>query len=129
MFDIGFWELVVVAVVALLVVGPKELPTMIRTAGAVVGKMRRFVREAKADLDEEIHKVDELKRLIAKEAGIADLHKDIDSDQLNIPINYSSSRPEVEGETQAKTTPGKHVVKQPQGSSEQSQPPHGTSKE
>src|SRR3972149_262502 len=126
MFDIGFWELAVVAVVALLVVGPKELPTMIRTTGAVVGRMRRFVREAKADLDEEIHKVDELKRLIAKEAGIAELHKDIDidGDRPKIPVNHSAPRPKVVEGAQTVTGSGKLDAEQSRESSVQSQPPH-----
>ena len=76
MFDIGWTELIVVAAVAILVVGPKELPRMLRTFGQVVGKVRRMagefqstfndaVREAErqADLDDVKKSVGDLKSL------------------------------------------------------------------
>jgi len=63
MFDIGFWELVVVAVVALLVIGPERLPSVARTAGLWVGRARRFVSSVKADIEREI-KAEELKRIL-----------------------------------------------------------------
>jgi sec-independent protein translocase protein TatB len=116
MFDIGFWEITVIAVVALLVVGPKELPTLMRTASAVIRKVRRFVREAKSDLDEEIRKVDELKRLMAKEARIAELHKDIDSDKPVVPVNHSPKDTQ-----QANTEQQSNKSGQP----DTDRPPHG----
>ncbi len=67
MFDIGFWELVVVAVVALLVIGPERLPTVARTAGLWVGKARRFLSSVKADIEREI-KAEELKRILDEQA-------------------------------------------------------------
>ena len=55
MFDIGFSELVAIGLIALIVLGPKRLPEVARTAGRWVGKLRRFVSEVKQDLDREIH--------------------------------------------------------------------------
>jgi len=55
MFDIGFSELVVIGLIALIVLGPKRLPEVARTAGRWLGKLRRFVAEVKQDLDREIH--------------------------------------------------------------------------
>jgi sec-independent protein translocase protein TatB len=55
MFDIGFSELVVIGLIALIVLGPKRLPEVARTAGRWLGKLRRFVSEVKQDLDREIH--------------------------------------------------------------------------
>ncbi len=66
MFDIGFWELVVVAVVALLVIGPERLPSVARTAGLWVGRARRFVGAVKADIEREI-KAEELKRILGEQ--------------------------------------------------------------
>jgi sec-independent protein translocase protein TatB len=60
MFDIGFAELLVIAVVALLVIGPERLPRVARTAGMWVGRARRFVSSVKADIDRELA-ADELK--------------------------------------------------------------------
>lgn len=53
MFDIGFWELAVVAVVALLVVGPERMPGMIRTAGQWAGKLQRMARELRTEIERE----------------------------------------------------------------------------
>jgi len=55
MFDVGFSELVVIGLIALIVLGPKRLPEVARTAGRWLGKLRRFVAEVKQDLDREIH--------------------------------------------------------------------------
>jgi sec-independent protein translocase protein TatB len=52
MFDIGWSELLVIGVVALLVVGPKELPTLLRTVGKYVGMMRRQATEFRTQFDD-----------------------------------------------------------------------------
>lgn len=75
MFDIGFWEIVLISVVALFVVGPEEFPTLIRNCGRGLGKFRRFVSSVKSDFDYEIDKAEQLKELVRKEAEIAELHK------------------------------------------------------
>jgi len=54
MFDVGFWELALIGVVALLIVGPERLPGVARTVGLWLGKARRILREAKADLEREM---------------------------------------------------------------------------
>jgi len=61
MFDISFSELIVIAVVALIVVGPERLPTVARTLGRLFARMRRYVIEIKTDIAREIE-IDELKR-------------------------------------------------------------------
>ncbi len=59
MFDIGFWELCLIGVVALLILGPERLPSVARTAGLWIGRARRFMADVKADIDKEL-KSDEL---------------------------------------------------------------------
>lgn len=54
MFDIGFSELMVIGVVALLVLGPERLPKVAKTAGHLVGRMQRYVAEVKADINREV---------------------------------------------------------------------------
>jgi sec-independent protein translocase protein TatB len=61
-FDIGFSELMVIGVVALVVIGPERLPKVARTAGALFGRMQRYVADVKADINREIE-ASELKDL------------------------------------------------------------------
>ena len=62
MFDIGFSELVVIGIVALVVIGPERLPKVARTAGLLLGRLQRYVSDVKADISREMQ-LDELKKL------------------------------------------------------------------
>ncbi len=62
MFDVGFSEMLVIGIVALLVIGPEKLPSVARTVGALLGRMQRYVNDVKADINREIE-LDELKKL------------------------------------------------------------------
>ncbi|MCX7168347.1 MAG: Sec-independent protein translocase protein TatB [Rhodocyclales bacterium] len=62
MFDVGLSELMVIAVVALVVIGPERLPKVARTAGLILGRLQRYVSDVKADINREIQ-LDELKQL------------------------------------------------------------------
>jgi len=61
MFDVGFSELMLIAVVALVVIGPERLPGVARTVGHLFGKLQRYVNDVKADISREIE-LDELKK-------------------------------------------------------------------
>ena len=63
MFDIGFWEIFLILILALLVVGPERLPKAARTAGYWLGKARRYVEGVKEEMASELD-VNELKRMI-----------------------------------------------------------------
>ncbi len=78
MFDIGFTELLIVAVVALIVVGPERLPSAIRTVGLWVGRIRRTLGNVQKEISEEL-RVDEM-RQAAKEQQ-EKLEKQIDGVQ------------------------------------------------
>jgi sec-independent protein translocase protein TatB len=62
MFDIGFTELLVIGVVALIVIGPEKLPRMARTVGHLAGRLQRYVADVKADINREIE-LDELRKM------------------------------------------------------------------
>jgi len=62
MFDIGFSELVLIGVVALVVLGPERLPTVARTLGHLLGRMQRYVNDVKSDIQREIE-LEDLKKL------------------------------------------------------------------
>jgi sec-independent protein translocase protein TatB len=78
MFDIGFWELSLIAVVALVVIGPERLPGLARTAGKWIGSARRFVQSVQADIGAEVSKADELKRLLEEQSQIQSMHEIIE---------------------------------------------------
>src|ERR1051325_7515918 len=67
MFDIGWSELVVIGVVALIAIGPKELPGVLRTVGQYMGKVRRMASEFQSQFQEAM-----------REAEMADIKKSVD---------------------------------------------------
>ncbi|MCW8826228.1 MAG: Sec-independent protein translocase protein TatB, partial [Gammaproteobacteria bacterium] len=74
MFDIGFWELSIIGVVALIVIGPERLPAVAKTVGLWVGQMKRFVGNMKMEIDKEL-KADELKKVLKEQANSAGIHE------------------------------------------------------
>ncbi len=72
MFDIGFAELLLIAVVGLLVIGPEQLPGTIRTISLWLGRMRRSFNEIKSDIEREIG-ADDIKRQLHNETILKEL--------------------------------------------------------
>ena len=62
MFDIGFSEMMVIAVMELIVIGPERLPRVARTLGHLAGRLQRYVADVKADINREIE-LDELRKM------------------------------------------------------------------
>ena len=54
MFDIGFSEMVMIAIVALIVIGPQRLPAVARTMGTLLGRLRRYTEDVKAEVNREL---------------------------------------------------------------------------
>ena len=73
MFDIGFSELLVIAVVALIVIGPERLPKVARTLGHLFGRMQRYVNDVKADIAREME-LEELKKF---QSGMEDAARSV----------------------------------------------------
>ena len=65
MFDIGISEIMVIAVVALIVLGPEKLPKTARTLGHLFGRLQRYVADVKSDINRELQ-LEELKKLQAE---------------------------------------------------------------
>lgn len=94
MFDIGIWELALIGLLALIVLGPNRLPEVARTAGKWVGSLRRFVASVKEDFDQELRseelgelrklqqELSETRQLIQRSSSDAleRLQKDIDAE-------------------------------------------------
>lgn len=83
MFDIGFWELAIIAVVGLVVIGPERLPDVARTVGRWVGAARRFIGNVKADIDREIQQ-EELKKAIERDAGLDEIKEIMNTDRFTL---------------------------------------------
>ena len=62
MFDIGFTELILIGVVALVVVGPQRLPVATRTIGTLLGRAQRYVNDVKSDIQRQVD-LEELRKV------------------------------------------------------------------
>ena len=78
MFDVGFWEIVVVAVVALFVVRPERFPGMIRKAGYWVGQFRRMASTIKNEFEQEVDKAEQLQKLLEEQKQILERNANVD---------------------------------------------------
>lgn len=74
MFDIGFWELCMIGLVSLLVVGPEKLPKAARVAGFWVGKTRNLVASVKMEIKEELQ-AEELRQILKEQSELEEVHK------------------------------------------------------
>ena len=121
MFDLGFSELVVIAIVLLVVVGPERLPGVARTAGHLLGRMQRYISDVKADIRREVQ-LDEFRKLQQQaralekslHEGMAEIQSDVqealslpESEEAptqeadaaaNVDIGAQKSQPEAEAE-------------------------------
>ena len=70
MFDIGFSELIVIGIVALVVIGPERLPRVARTLGVLFGRLQRYVTQVKSDINREMD-LSEINRVKSEFEGAA----------------------------------------------------------
>ncbi len=134
MIDVGFWEVAMIGVLALIILGPERLPGVARTAGAWMGKARRMMNEIKSDIKNELNEADlnELKNIrddiqqagdtfksqleegedkLKKEGSVMDTAI---ADALNKPgLGASSSSPDKEVTSTTKSTKKKVTKKKP----------------
>lgn len=79
MFDAGFWELMLIAVVALVVVGPEKLPRLARITGLWLGRANAQLQAIKNEISAEL-RAEELKQALSKPEDLPDLNEKIDLD-------------------------------------------------
>ncbi len=96
MFDIGFSELIVIAIVALVVIGPERLPKVARTLGHLLGRAQRYVNDVKSDINREIQ-LDELKKL---QSQVTESARSLES---SVRQEFDAARSVVEGPVQSVT--------------------------
>ena len=108
MFDIGFSEILVIGVVALIVIGPERLPKVARTLGHMFGRLQRYVNEVKADITREME-LDELRKLQSQVQSAA---RDIEQSVTQAARDVESGVRSVEAqlnEAAGTTAPGESV--------------------
>lgn len=94
MFDIGWTELLVIACVAIIVVGPKDLPRMLRTLGQTIGKMRKMSREFQSTFNDALREAEQ-------QADIADMKKQVEAAANFNPLG--DLKKSIEGDAAGKT--------------------------
>ncbi len=130
MFDIGFSELVVIGLVALVVVGPKRLPVATRTLGTLVGRAQRYVNDVKSDIQrqmdiEELRKVQQQVQNVGQEiqAGVQRVETEVNA----VTSDLSQTTDAWEGFESSESTPvsrqfGTHIhAPEPSWSEQQEQ--------
>lgn len=103
MFEIGFTELALVLVVALIVVGPERLPRLVRTAGLYLGRARRAVASIKADVQRELA-AEELKQTLQEQARSIGLHEIIEETRDAATAAEHLLKPDKPVESEAQAT-------------------------
>jgi sec-independent protein translocase protein TatB len=97
MFDIGFSEIVLIAVVALIVIGPERLPKTAKTLGLLFGRLQRYVSDVKADINRELE-LEELRKL---QHDVQSAAKDIETTMSNAARDVESGTRKLESELNA----------------------------
>jgi len=97
MFDIGFWEIIVIAVVALFVVGPERFPGMIRKVGYWAGQFRRMASSVKSEFEQEVDKAEKLQALLDEQKQIVERNASVDLSQPAVkPKSQTEEEPKME---------------------------------
>jgi len=110
MFDIGFFELCVIGIVALLVLGPERLPRAARTAGMWVGRAKRMIAQVKRDIDEELrqeelHELRDAKETLSKTRESMNSFRQELNKQVDAESDASRKPKAPESETPADSKP------------------------
>jgi len=102
MFDVGFSELIVIGVVALIVIGPERLPKVARTVGVLVGRMQRYVSQVKADINREMEAADLGKMKQEFESAARSFQTEVETKAREVESEVRLAQTEIEGELAAK---------------------------
>lgn len=112
MFDLGFTEMVLIGIVALIVIGPERLPGVARTAGKYFGRLKRFMTTVKADVEQEL-RADELREILAQQ-----------QQQLNsLKDTINDAGREIEKEADALNQAGNEIAQELESSAAQEDAP------
>ncbi|MFT7414065.1 MAG: sec-independent protein translocase protein TatB [Methylophagaceae bacterium] len=99
MFDIGFWELLIIALVALVVVGPERLPKLIRVTGLWVGRANASVQSIRSEISREL-RAEELKQAFDKTVDASNINNIMNAE----PTSSTEPAPDVESTSDVEPT-------------------------
>ncbi|SFX33578.1 Sec-independent protein translocase protein TatB [Marinospirillum alkaliphilum] len=106
MFDIGFFELLLIGIVGLLVLGPERLPQAVRTLGLYIGRIRKAVSGIQQEVNEQLQLEEMRQRLAEHErkvrAGLLDVEKEVEN-QVNMESGADAQQPVEPVKEQAET--------------------------
>jgi sec-independent protein translocase protein TatB len=106
MFDVAFSELLVIAIVALIVIGPEKLPGVARTLGALLGRMQRYVSTVKADVERELQTQDLQKIQADVRQSIASIESGVVQEVHHIEGSVESAAHATEGPSKSDHSAG-----------------------
>jgi sec-independent protein translocase protein TatB len=107
MFDVGISEIMVIAVVALVVLGPEKLPKTARTLGHLFGRLQRYVGEVKADINRELA-MEDLKKLQAEvNSAATDLQASMTASAKEVEDNIRSVEASLDASAAGETVPAR----------------------
>ncbi len=100
MFDVGFSEIIVIVVVALIVIGPDKLPKLARTYGLLYGRAQRYISGVKQDIDRQVAldtmkkaTADAQQKLLSMQSTLIDVHTEIED--MVLPQSATKPAPQV----------------------------------
>jgi len=118
MFDVGFSEMLLIGIVALVVIGPERLPKVARTVGVLFGRMQRYVAQVKADINREMEAADLGKVKTEFESAARAFKTDIEAQAADAQREIREVQASIDRELQdaAKEATGASAQEPPQAS-------------
>lgn len=113
MFDIGFSELFVIGVVALVVIGPERLPKVARTAGHLFGRLQRYVTQVKSDISREMELAELGKVKSEFESAARSFQSDVESGAAQAEREFRDVQAAIDRELVEGPLPGAQSAPEP----------------
>jgi sec-independent protein translocase protein TatB len=99
MFDVGFSEIVLIMLVALVVIGPEKLPKVARTLGMLTGRLQRYMASVKAEVDREMHNEEILRMEREAKQVMTSIHSSVTAEAAQIEQSIQAAKPDIPKET------------------------------
>jgi len=112
-FDIGFSELMVIGLVALIVIGPERLPRVARTLGHLAGRLQRYVNDVKADINREVE-LEELRKMRdTVQQAASGFESSVQSELSKTEADLNQAAQAAAGVSPAPIEPAQSIVEKP----------------